>query len=272
MRISVRGLTFDVSVEGPTDGPAVLLLHGFPQNATEWQRVLPALHAAGLQTVAPNQRGYSPGARPAEPEAYEMKECVADAVALLDELGFEQAHIVGHDWGAAVAWRLAAEYPHRVQTLTAVSVPHTNAFGAALASDDDQKQRSSYMTLFRQPGHAEDVLLADDGARLRAMFGGCPSELVPDYVEPMLDRSALTAALNWYRAMSRDSLACPDVTVPTTYVWGDNDLAVGPTAARGCARHVSADYRFVALTGVSHWIPDEVPGAMADAILARIED
>jgi pimeloyl-ACP methyl ester carboxylesterase len=116
------------------------------------------------------------------------------------------------------------------------------------------------------------VLLADDGARLRAMFGGCPSELVPDYVEPMLDRSALTAALNWYRAMSRDSLACPDVTVPTTYVWGDNDLAVGPTAARGCARHVSADYRFVALTGVSHWIPDEVPGAMADAILARIED
>src|SRR5215467_6889728 len=272
MRISVRGLTFDVSVDGPSDGPAVLLLHGFPQNSAEWQRVTPALHAAGLQTVAPNQRGYSPGARPAEPEAYTIKECVADAVAILDELELSQAHVVGHDWGAVVAWRLAADHPDRVHTLTAVSVPHSSAFGEALANDEDQKQRSSYMALFRQAGRAEDVLLEGGGATLRAMFAGCPPELVSEYVEPMLDRAALTAALNWYRAMSREGLACPDVTVPTTYVWGDNDLAVGPTAARGCARHVSADYRFVALTGVSHWIPDEVPGAMADAILARIED
>src|SRR5215467_9089243 len=272
MRISVRGLTFDVSVEGPTDGPAVLLLHGFPQNSMEWRRVLPALHAAGLQTIAPNQRGYSPGARPAEPEAYSMKECVADAVALLDELGIADAHVVGHDWGAVVAWRLAGDYPHRVQTLTAVSVPHNNAFVDALANDDDQKQRSSYMKLFREEGHAEDVLLADNGARMRAMFAGCPPELVSGYVDPMLDRAALTAALNWYRAMSRETLACPDVTVPTTYVWGDGDLAVGATAARACGRHVSGNYRFVALTGVSHWIPDEVPGAMADAILSRIED
>ncbi len=271
MRISVRGLTFDVSVDGPSDGPAVLLLHGFPQNAGEWRRVVPALHAAGLCTVAPDQRGYSPGARPAGTDAYAMKECVADAVALLDELGIERAHLVGHDWGALVAWRVAADFPHRTETLTAVSVPHATAFGDALRADPDQQQRSSYMTLFRDAGRAEDVLLEDGGRRMRAMFSGCPPELVGDYVSPMLDRSALTAALEWYRAVSPESLACGDVTVPTTYVWGDNDLAVGRTAARSCGQYVTGEYRFVPLTGVSHWVPDEVPAALAEAILTRIE-
>jgi pimeloyl-ACP methyl ester carboxylesterase len=116
MKISVRGLTLDVSVDGPSDGTAVLLLHGFPQNATEWHRVVPALHAAGLGTIAPDQRGYSAGARPAEVEAYVMKECVADAVALLDALDVDRVHVVGHDWGAVVAWRLAADFPDRVHT------------------------------------------------------------------------------------------------------------------------------------------------------------
>src|ERR1700742_3758667 len=134
MEISVRGLTLDVFVDGPSDGTAVLLLHGFPQNASEWRRVSPALHAAGLQTIAPNQRGYSPGARPAEVEAYAMKECVADAVALLDSLDVDRAHVVGHDWGAMVAWRLATDFPDRVHTLTAVSVPHPTAFTDAIAN------------------------------------------------------------------------------------------------------------------------------------------
>jgi pimeloyl-ACP methyl ester carboxylesterase len=272
MRISVRGLTLDVSVDGPTDGTAVLLLHGFPQNAREWQRVTPALHAAGLQTIAPDQRGYSPGARPAEVEAYAMKECVADAVALLDNLDVDRAHIVGHDWGAVVAWRLATDFPDRVHTLTAVSVPHPTAFTDAIANDADQQRRSAYFGLFRQAGHAEDVLLDNNGARLRAMFAGCPPELIDNYVTPMLDRATLTGALNWYRAMSDTSLAAGDVTVPTTYVWGDGDPAVGSVAARACARYVTDDYRFVPLTGVGHWIPDEVPGAMAEAILSRIED
>jgi pimeloyl-ACP methyl ester carboxylesterase len=272
MRISVRGLSLDVSVDGPSDGPAVLLLHGFPQNATEWQRVIPALHAAGMRTIAPDQRGYSPGARPAEVDAYVMKECVADAVALLDNLGIDRTHVVGHDWGAVVAWRLAADFPDRVHTLTAVSVPHPTAFTDAIDNDADQQRRSSYFGLFRKAGHAEDVLLDDNGARLRAMFAGCPPELIDDYVTPMLDRATLTGALNWYRAMSNASLAAGDVTVPTTYVWGDSDPAVGAIAARACARYVTDDYRFVPLTGVGHWIPDEVPGAMAEAILSRIED
>ncbi|MFD2082797.1 Pimeloyl-ACP methyl ester carboxylesterase [Actinopolymorpha cephalotaxi] len=269
--IDIRGLTLDVAAGGPEDGPAVLLLHGFPQHAGEWDQVVPSLHAAGLRTYALNQRGYSPGARPAAVEDYRVAECVADALAVLDAVNVDVAHVVGHDWGAMVAWVLAAGHPDRVRTLTAVSVPHPAAFAQALATDADQRERSSYMQLFRQPGTAEQMLLADDAAALRGVFAGLGAERINSYVEPMREPGALTAALNWYRAMSLDEVAGP-VTVPTTYVWSDGDVAVGRTAAEACAAHVTGDYRFVALDGVTHWIPDEAPDAVAEAVLARIAD
>jgi pimeloyl-ACP methyl ester carboxylesterase len=271
MHIEARGFTFDVVTAGGDGEPAVLLLHGFPQNATEWAAVTPVLDAAGLRTIAPDQRGYSPGARPADAAAYSLAECTADALALLDAFGVEKAHVVGHDWGALVAWHLAGHHPDRVETLTAISVAHPTAMADAIAGDPDQQQRSSYIQLFRRAGHAEDLLLADGGARLRAMFAGCPTHLIDSYVDPMLDRAALTGALNWYRAMSNDSLRCPESTVPTTFVWGEGDPAIGAKAAYDCAKYVRADYKFVPLSGVGHWIPDEVPAATAEAILARVE-
>lgn len=272
MKLSAREFTFDVSVGGSArvGHPPVLLLHGFPQNSSQWDRVTPVLHATGRATIAPDQRGYSPGARPSEVEAYHIRECVADAVAILDVLDAPQVDVVGHDWGSLVAWHLAASHPDRVRTLTAVSVAHPTAMGEAIATDEDQQRRSAYIGLFRQAGHAEDLLLADHGARLRAMFAGCPPTLIDAYAAPMLDRHALTCALNWYRAMDRATTTCAAVSVPTTFVWGDADIAIGATAARACAAHVAGDYRFVPLAGVSHWIPDEAPEALSEAILDRI--
>jgi pimeloyl-ACP methyl ester carboxylesterase len=271
--IGARGLTFNVAAGGPEDGDAVLLLHGFPQHAGEWAEVVPSLHAAGLRSYALNQRGYSPGARPSAIQDYRMAECVADAVAVLDALGVDAAHVVGHDWGAVVAWHLAARHPDRVRTLTAVSVPHPAAMAHALSTDSDQRGRSSYMQLFQQADKAEQVLLADDAAALRGMLTGVGAGRVDAYAEPMREPGALTGALNWYRAMSRADMAgTGSVTVPTTYVWSDGDIAIGRTAAEACAGHVTGDYRFVTLSGVTHWIPDEAPAAVAEAVLARIAD
>ncbi|GHJ47753.1 epoxide hydrolase [Catellatospora sp. TT07R-123] len=270
MRVHARGLEFDVSVSGPDDGRPVLLLHGFPQHAGEWDAVAARLAAAGMRTYALDQRGYSPGARPTEVESYRVDELVADALAVLDELGVAWADVVGHDWGAVVAWYLAARHPGRVRTLTAVSVPHPAAYLAALAADPDQQGRSAYIQLFQQAGVAEEVLLGDDAQRLRAVFTGCPPESVESYVAPMREPGALTAALNWYRAGDfHDMGRLGPVSVPTTFVWSDGDLAVGRVAAENCPEHVTGDYRFVAVPGVSHWIPDEAPDAVADAILAR---
>ena len=272
MRISVRGLAFEAELAGPAGAPAVLLLHGFPQGAGVWDLVRPALLDAGLRTVALDQRGYSPGARPADVDAYRMPECVADAVAVLDTLDLPAAHVVGHDWGAVVGWHLAAGYPDRVASLTAVSVPHPRAMADALREDTDQRERSSYIRLFQQPGKAEEVLLADDAARLRAMFAGCPAERIDRYVTAMREPGALTGALNWYRAISEaDTATVGPVEVPTTYLWGGGDVAVGRIAATGCARYVTGPYRFVPLAGVSHWLPDEAPGAVGEEILRLAE-
>jgi pimeloyl-ACP methyl ester carboxylesterase len=273
MQLSVRGFTFEVHAGGPPDGPPALLLHGFPQHSGEWELVTWYLHAAGVRTYALDQRGYSPGARPAQVAAYRLADCVGDALAVLDALGVGAAHVVGHDWGALVGWQLAGWHPERVQALTAISVPHPLAMAEATAGAQgaDQRERSSYIRLFRQPGKAEQVLLADDAARLRAMLAGVPPDRLDRYVEPMRDPAALTAALNWYRAMSPEDLTgLPAVTVPTTYLWSDQDVAIGRLAAARCAGHVTGDYRLVELAGVSHWVPDEAPGAVADAVLARI--
>jgi pimeloyl-ACP methyl ester carboxylesterase len=263
-------LSFDVHTGGPEGGAPVLLLHGFPQHSGEWDGVLPALHTAGLRTYALDQRGYSAGARPEAVEDYRLAECVADAVAVLDALGVDAAHVVGHDWGSLVAWHLAARHPDRVRTLTAVSVPHPAAMAYALATDADQRERSAYIGLFRQAGTAERVLLDEDARALRQLLTGVGAERVDAYAEPMLVPGALTAALNWYRALSSaDSVAEP-VTLPTTFVWSDGDVAIGRTAADACAAQVSGDYRLVVLPGVTHWIPDEAPAALAQAVLDRV--
>jgi pimeloyl-ACP methyl ester carboxylesterase len=274
LRADVGDLTFDVRVDGPDDGRPVLLLHGFPETALSWAAVTPLLTEAGLRTYAPDQLGYSPGARPAEVGAYSMPNLAQVTADLMTAMAVPRADVVGHDWGANVAWTLAAWHPDRVRSLTAVSVPHPAAYTVAYRVDPEQKERSAYIRLFWQPGKAEDVLLADEARRLRRMLRGdgdtgIPAEAIDEYVAVLSAPGALTAALNWYRAMSSDIRVDP-VELPTTYVWSDGDVAIGRTAAEACAQYVTGDYRFVELPGVTHWIPEQAPEQLATAILDRI--
>ena len=271
----VGDLTFDVRVDGPDDGRPVLLLHGFPETSLSWASVTPLLNGAGLRTYAPDQLGYSPGARPDEVAAYSTPNLAQVTADLLTALDVPRADVVGHDWGANVAWALAAWHPDRVRSLTAVSVPHPAAYTVAYRTDPEQKERSGYIRLFWQPGKAEDVLLADDARRLRRMLSGgegdsgIPAEAIEQYVAVLSAPGALTAALNWYRAMSSSDRVDP-VGVPTTYVWSDGDVAIGRTAAEACANYVTGDYSFVELPGITHWIPEQAPEQLAAAILDRI--
>jgi pimeloyl-ACP methyl ester carboxylesterase len=270
MRVDARGLTFDVHIDGPDGGDPVLLLHGFPQDSREWAAVRPKLHAAGLRTYALDQRGYSPGARPPAVADYLMAECVADAVAVLDALGIGAAHVVGHDWGASVAWQLAARHGDRVRTLTAVSIPHPLAMAEVTRRRWSQRARLAYMLFFRSR-LAEPVLLARGGAVLRALLRPAGPDRAAGYATAMREPGRLTATLNWYRALSgRDLAGLGPVDVPTTYVWSDGDSVVSREAAERAGAFVTADYRLVALPGISHWIPEQAPAALADAVLARI--
>jgi len=266
------GLVFDVAEQGDPDGRAVLLLHGFPQTHRAYDALAARLAPRGLRLLAPDQRGYSPGARPADAAAYALGNLVDDAARILDAYGIESADVVGHDWGAAVGWALAAARPERVRTLTAVSVPHPRAMSDALHdASSGQRERSSYIQLLRLPGKAEEVLLDDDAKRLRAVFEPLPAITAEPHVRALSDPATLTAALNWYRATRfEDTATLPEVTVPATYVWSTGDPAIGRDAATRCAQYATGPYRFVELDGISHWIPDQAPDALADAVLNRL--
>jgi pimeloyl-ACP methyl ester carboxylesterase len=266
-------LVLDAVVAGADDGEPVLLLHGWPQTSLSWARVIPPLASSGCRVVAVDQRGYSPRARPAEVAAYSMDALVADAAGVLDSLGWSSAHVVGHDWGAAVGWNLAARRPELVRSLTALSVPHPKALQEAFRANDGQREMSEYLTFFRTaPETAAKVLMRDDAAALHKVYGGhVHASDVGAYVEHFGEDGAMVAALSWYAAMGLGSDAdTPDVTVATTFVWGSDDVAIGATAARACAGHCTGPYEFRALPGRSHWLPDEDPDAVVDAVLARV--
>lgn len=267
--IDVRGLTFPYRTGGPPEGREVLLLHGFPQYSLEWAAQLEGLARSGFLAVAPDQRGYGPANRPPDVSAYRIDELVADVIGLLDALGWARVDLIGHDWGGAVAWHVAGRHPERLRSLTAVSTPHPLAIQKARGSGGPQREMSGYMTVFRQPGVAEDALLADDAAALRALYGGLPE--TDHYVERFQDRSTLTAALNWYRAMSgEDAAKAGVVQVPTLYVWGEDDVAFARDAAESAGEFVDAPYTFAPLSGAGHWIPETHAAELNRLILSHL--
>jgi pimeloyl-ACP methyl ester carboxylesterase len=267
-------LVFDVIADGPADGPVVVLLHGFPQQNTSWEPIISLLTANGFRCLAPNQRGYSAGARPLRRRDYRASELVADTLALIDASGADRVHLVGHDWGAAVAWSAAGYAPERLASLSALSVPHPMAFLRSMLTSR-QGLVSWYMYVNQLPWVSERLMLGRDG-RGEAMAkylirSGLPPEAAARDARSMAESGALTAALNWYRAMplSRKGLgsAQSKIAVPTLYVWSDRDIAITAKPARDTANYVSGPYRFETLSGASHWLPEEKPTEIAELLV-----
>jgi pimeloyl-ACP methyl ester carboxylesterase len=275
-RLTTRtGLTFDAGIAGPADGPLALLLHGFPQSRHAWTDQLTALAAAGFRAVAPDQRGYSPGARP-DPEdlaSYAIGHLVADVVEIAEACAGAgvRFHLAGIDWGGQVAWATAAAHSDRLLSLNVLSRPHPNAFTAAFDRDPDQQHRSRHHRAF----HDRDtgpMLLADDAARLRRMLAGAGlwPKRIAEYLSVVGKPEAMEAALAWYRATGL-RIDLPPTAVPTLYAWGEDDVSVGRAAAEGTAAHVSAPYRFEVLNGVGHFSSDEAPDRVSPLLINHMQ-
>jgi len=273
-------LTFDFddsAVDGDGHEPGgsddhaevVILLHGFPASRRSWDGVTPRLTAAGYRVVAPDQRGYSPGARPHGRRSYAMGHLVGDVMALADSVGAERFHLVGHDWGGGVAWSAAAWHPERVATMTSLATPHVKALVRSMASST-QALHSWYMAFYQLPWLPEASITSGPGRKAftRVLVrSGLSAARAEEYVR-FMRAGAAGPAINWYRALAFTSPKVANaVFVPTLYVYGVDDFALGRRAADLVGHYVRGPYRYEVLEGVSHWIPEEEPATTADLLL-----
>ncbi len=269
--VTIGEFQFTVDIAGPTSGPPVLLLHGFPQTRHMWKHQLHVLAAAGFRAVAPNQRGYSAGARPLGVESYTSDLLMADALALMDHCRAPRFHLVGHDWGGQLAWLIAAANSDRVATLTVLSRPHPAAFARAMTEDPEQANRSQHHKSFRQPD-AVDRLRQNNFKMLRSALEreGIAPENLDAYFQTLSEPGALEAAINWYRAANIASMQIPPIAVATLYIWGTADPTVGRRAAELTAQFVSGPYRFVQIEGGGHFIIDQFPDRIAQLMIEHL--
>ena len=267
MRVDVNGIGIEYDVTGPDDGPVALLLHGFPDSARLWRHQVPALADAGLRVVTPDLRGFGRSDKPEGVDAYNLLLLAGDVLAVLDAVGAPEAHLVGHDWGAGLAWALAAFAPERVDHLVALSVGHPTSFATAGLA---QQQRSWYMLLFQFPDVAERWLSDHDWANLRAWtrhpdIDGLVADLERD--------GSLTPGLGWYRAnvpaasWVEPPLQLPPVQAPTMGVWSTGDFALTEEQMTGSAAHCANGFRYERLDGPGHWLQLEAPDQLNRLLL-----
>ncbi|MCP2031975.1 pimeloyl-ACP methyl ester carboxylesterase [Okibacterium sp. HSC-33S16] len=263
------GLIFDVSDSGPLDGPTVVLLHGFPANRHSFDDVVPILNAAGIRTLVPDQRGYSDRARPRRRRDYRSTDLQRDVLELVNAAGQGRVHLVGHDWGGALAWQLGSSAPERLTGITVLSTPHPAAMVRSLFRSA-QGLRSLYVLVFQVPLIPEAILRRRLARLLRRM--GLNRTVAARYGEFMRKGNRLFGALSWYRGMWLPDGRAPReraVQVRTTYIWGNRDQALGRCAAELSGRFVRAPYRFVELDE-NHWLPENAPERVAREIIVDV--
>jgi pimeloyl-ACP methyl ester carboxylesterase len=249
-------------------GTPVLLLHGFPDSSRLWRHQIPALVAAGFRTIAPDLRGFGESDKPAAVEDYAIARSVADMGAVLDALELERADLVGHDWGAGLAWALAALVPERVERLVVMSVGHPNTLRAPSIA---QREKAWYQLLFQFEGVAESLIQRNDWMLFREMVGD--AEDADRYVADLSRPGALTAALNWYRANASPAQELertrqfPSVAAPTLGIWGSGDRFLLEEGMAASGEYVTGSWRYERIEGAGHWLQLDAPERVNELLL-----
>ncbi len=254
---------------GPADGEPVLLLHGFPDISLMWTGVMMVLAENGYRCLAPDQRGYSPGARPTEVNAYQYEELVADSFAFGNELG-EKYHLIAHDWGANIAWLMLEANPAPIASFTPIAIPHYRVWARSALEDSDMAAYRRMLDIWMTPGDGEAFWTPEV---MRNMWSAKPADQTEATIAHMTEEGAMTAALNWYRASDGHKSVLNDfeewdVNVPTLLIFGSEDM--GQSTVTNTAPLMKGPYSVLQPEG-GHFIVDEQPQVVADAILAHLK-
>jgi len=277
-RRPVNGVDLHVVTAGDPADELVVLLHGFPDFWYGWRHQISALVDAGYYVVVPDQRGYNLSEKPRGLDAYRIGQLSADVAELIDTEGRDRGHVVGHDWGAAVAWDLALRRPETVERLGIVNVPHPTVMRQTLRSNPRQLLRSWYMFAFQLPFIPELVLGRDDAGGMLDVLtesanpGAFTDEELAHYRDAWQRQGAIRGAVNWYRALFRRSERPPRETVeaPTLVVWGDEDVALVPRMATESVGFCT-DGQLERVPWASHWVHDEEPERVNEALVSHLQ-
>jgi len=273
-QISVNGINLNVVCTGKEDAPLIILLHGFPECWLSWKAQIKPLADAGYRVWAPDQRGYNLSDKPAGIDAYQIDKLAADVDGLRKAAGVEKFHLVGHDWGAAVAWWYALNYSDQLRSLTTINVPHPVVFKRTLSSNHKQLLKSWYMFFFQIPKLPEFLLSLGNFSRLAK---GLKDSSTPDAFDQELinelksawgQPGAMTGMLNWYRAALRrpGKPKQTKVTVPTRILWGEQDIALTAQMASDSEAFCN-DVKLTYYPEATHWLPHDLPDTVTTEIL-----
>ena len=253
-------------VEGA--GTPVLLLHGYPDSSRLWRHQIPALRKAGFRTIAPDLRGFGESDKPQAVEDYAMARSIADMVAVLDQLEVDRAHVVGHDWGAGLAWAFAALVPERIDRLVVMSVGHPNTLREPSLA---QREKAWYQLLFQFEDVAEALIQRDDWKLFREMLRDAKD--ADRYIADLSRPGALTAALSWYRANASPAQELertrpfPPVAAPTLGIWSTGDEYLLEEGMAGSGEHVTGMWRYERIEAAGHWLPLDAPERVNELLI-----
>jgi pimeloyl-ACP methyl ester carboxylesterase len=272
--IETNGIKLHIVTDGPEDGMPVILLHGFPEFHYGWRKQIPALVAAGFRVIVPDQRGYNVSDKPKGVSAYHVDTLAKDIVGLFDHFGIQKARLVGHDWGAVVAWTVALNHPERLEKLVILNVPHPSVMKHFLLEDKQQRKNSWYVFFFQIPFFVEWVLSKENFRNMARMLVGSGRKStftrsdIEAYKKAWAQPGALTAMLNWYRSIFRDSLKhlfkrtpTRRVSVPTRILWGMNDVALSHEMAKPSVE-LCDDGRLIFFEKATHWVQHDEADAV----------
>lgn len=273
--LKTNGIRLHLAEAGLEGGPLVVVLHGFPEFWYGWRHQIPVLAQAGYHVVAPDQRGYNLSDKPIGLAAYNLDVLVADIIGLIDHFEEEQALLVGHDWGAAVAWHLANKHPARLKKMAILNVPHPTVMRQTLLCSWSQRRKSWYMAYFQLPwlpefslriGECRNALRALNATSLPGSFA---QEDLTRYIEAWKQPGAWTGMLNWYRAILRrppKPLPSPMIEVPTLLIWGKQDAALNWEMAES-SRQLCREGHLELLDDATHWVQHDEPERVNQLLL-----
>lgn len=259
LKIKIGSLTFDCRAHGDTENELVIFLHGWPETSYMWKRLMSSLSEKKFYCVAPNLRGYSKEACPLAIEEYSLDKLAKDVLGIFEFFNKPNFHLVGHDWGALIGWKLAHDHQDKILSWTGISVPHPQAFGKAMVMDEEQIKLSRYVKNFQTPNLPEEQIRKDDFKIVRKLWENCTADEIEDYLKVFSNPKQLTATLNYYRSnykllkTAAKNRILGDIHVPTLFIWGNKDIAIGSYSVGEHHQYMKNEYEFLELNS-GHWL------------------